>query len=50
MNREQLVDAINRELSALPWWDRPDEETSFDGVPDDMLLELLEDLTGSLDV
>ena len=50
MSREELEKAITRELAALPWWDQPEEETNLATIPDDLLIELLQDLTGTQDV
>ena len=46
MNRNELLQEVKKQLSALPWWDRPEEDPDLDTVPDDLLLEFLEDLKG----
>ena len=46
MSRKELENALKKQLSALPWWDRPEEESNLETVPDDLLIEFLEDLEG----
>lgn len=44
MTRTELEQRVTAAIRSLPWWDQTDQDPDITTVPDDLLIELLQDL------
>ena len=44
MTRQELEAMATAAIKSLPWWDQPDESPDIRSIPDELLIEFLQDL------